>query len=72
LAATYAEEHRIPLIVFEADWNKHGKRAGFIRNTDIVMESDMIVAFWDGKSRGTADTIAKAKTLKKPTLIIYV
>lgn len=53
------------------DWDKHGKAAGFIRNQQIVDNSDMIVAFWDGESRGTADTIEKAKKAKKPTFIVY-
>jgi len=52
-------------------WNKHGKAAGFIRNQQIVDACDMVLAFWDGKSQGTADTIEKAKRAKKPTFIVY-
>jgi hypothetical protein len=56
---------------FSADWNKHGKSAGFKRNQQIVDYCDAVLAFWDGKSRGTQDTINKAKKAKKPTFIIY-
>ena len=38
------------------------KKAANIRNTDIVNNSDRIVAFWDGKSTGTRDT--KDKTIR--------
>lgn len=46
---------------FLPDWDRHGKSAGFKRNAQIVEASDRLVAFWDGKSRGTADTIEKAR-----------
>lgn len=71
LAEDFAENNDIPLTVFPAEWNKYGKSAGFIRNQTIVNNCDMVLAFWDGQSRGTADTIEKAKKAKKPTLIIY-
>ncbi len=35
------------------------------RNTEIVKKSDAVVGFWDGESRGTADTLAKAIRAKK-------
>ena len=71
LAERYANTHIANLIIYPADWNKYGKSAGFIRNQTIVDNCDMVLAFWDGESRGTADTIAKAKKAKKPTFIIY-
>ena len=71
LAGRYAKQFVIPLKVFEAEWDKYGKSAGFIRNQTIVDNCDMVLAFWDGESRGTADTIEKAKKAKKPTFIIY-
>lgn len=52
--------------VFYADWDKHGKAAGFIRNSLIVEAADVIIAFWDGSSRGTLDTLKKAKKAGKP------
>ena len=41
------------------------KYAANARNTDIVNSSDRIVTFWDQKSRGTADTLAKAEKANK-------
>ena len=61
----------LSLEVYLPDWNKNGKAAGFIRNQQIVDNSDIIVAFWDGKSKGTKDTIDKARRAKKPTFIVY-
>lgn len=53
------------------DWDSHGKSAGHIRNEKIVSDSDMIIAIWDGKSKGTQDTIRLAKKEKVPTIILY-
>lgn len=71
LGANFAENNDISLKVFPAEWDKYGKRAGFIRNQTIVDNCDIVLAFWNGKSKGTADTIEKAKRAKKPTFIIY-
>lgn len=53
----------IEVRVFPADWNKYGKAAGFIRNKQMLEEGkpDIVLAFWDGKSRGTANMIQLAK-----------
>lgn len=58
-------------IIFTADWEKYGKRAGFIRNELIIREADFVMAFWDGKSKGTKHSIDLAIKMKKP-LDIYV
>lgn len=58
-------------VVFPADWRKWGKAAGFLRNRIIVEHSDWVIAFWDGKSPGTANTIRLAKEAGKPVKIIY-
>jgi len=71
LAEKVALISEIPVKVFQPDWDKHGKAAGHIRNQQIVDNSDIIVAFWDGESKGTKDTIDKARRAKKPTFIIY-
>lgn len=47
--------------VFLPDWNLHGKGAGFIRNKQIVDYADMVVAIWDGVSKGTQHSIEYAK-----------
>lgn len=50
----------IPVLIFPAQWEVKGRGAGFIRNQQIVDEADQVIAFWDGKSRGTLDTIHRA------------
>lgn len=56
-AEDWARAHSFQAIVFRADWHIHGKSAGYKRNVDIVNKADIVVAFWDGQSRGTAHSI---------------
>ena len=44
--------------------------AGFMRNTDIINEAELVVAFWDGQSKGTKDSIDKAEKQNKRVLTI--
>ncbi|MFW9879075.1 MAG: SLOG family protein [Candidatus Thorarchaeota archaeon] len=66
-----ARNHHIPYKEFIAEWEKYGKSAGYKRNKQIVDACDMVLAFWDGKSKGTQHTINLAKEAKKPTFIVY-
>jgi hypothetical protein len=63
LAERWADENWYDRNYFIPDWEKHGKAAGPIRNTEMVNyaleQGAYMVAFWDGESRGTADTIKK-------------
>lgn len=74
LACRWAYVHGITYKVFHADWNKHGRAAGPKRNAEMVEAAGpkaRVIAFWDGESRGTKNTLdlAKAKGLK--TKIIF-
>ncbi len=69
LAEKYAAECGIPTKIRKPNWDKFGKSAGFRRNEEIVEDSDEIVAFWDGKSKGTIHTINLAEQAGKPVHI---
>ena len=67
LAAEWSESKGLePPVIFLPDWAKHGRAAGPIRNRDIVDAADFVVAFWDGKSRGTLSSIRYAAKTNKP------
>lgn len=71
LSERFAKENNIETLIFYPDWDKHGKRAGPIRNKQIIQHSDKIVAFWDGYSRGTKSSIDLAEKYNKPLEIVY-
>lgn len=69
LAERYAEKNNLKKIIYYPDWDRHGKQAGFLRNTTIIEDADIVFAFWDGYSRGTLDSINKAKQRNKIIII---
>lgn len=71
LGERWGTERGKEILIFKPDWGKFGKRAGYIRNEDIVKNSDKIIAFWDGVSRGTKHSIELAQKLGKECKIIY-
>lgn len=69
LAERYASDKGYEIGVFEADWETYGRKAGFIRNSEIWENSDMGIAFWDGESKGTAHSFKIARSQGKDLLI---
>lgn len=63
MAERYAKEYNYKLEIYPANWDKHGKSAGPIRNSEMIYGKypDGLISFWDGKSKGTKDVIQKAK-----------
>lgn len=68
-AENWANERRLVNVRYHAQWQKYGAKAGPIRNSEMLEETialrkpAFLVAFHDGKSKGTADAIVKAKKL---------
>ena len=70
-AKTYAEERGLKYIGFPPRYDLyHVKRAPLERNTEIVNESDYLIAIQENNSRGTQDSIDKAKKKGIPIKII--
>ena len=65
LGVHMAQIYGLDLIEYPAQWDIYGKSAGFKRNEKMLVEGkpDVVIAFWDGKSKGTAHTISRAKAL---------
>lgn len=64
LAEAFARQKGLSITIHHAKWmNPDGtfnRAAGFERNAKIVRDCDILVAFHDGKSRGTLNTIKEA------------
>jgi len=70
LAESFAREYGIDIDVIDPDWDdwSNGHPATW-RNTEIVEQSDAVIAVWDGHSNGTRDTIDKALDRGVPTYV---
>jgi len=71
LGEQYAKNQRhCALKVFPADWATLGKKAGPFRNLQMAQYSDALVAFWDGKSKGTKNMVDTAHFLNLKVRVI--
>ena len=70
LAQQYADEKNIETKIHLPEWEKYGRAAGPKRNQKIIRESDVVVAFWDGKSRGTLSSIKIAEKMGKAIRVV--
>ena len=69
-AKEYAQKNKIKITEFLPEYDKYGKVAPLKRNLQIIEYSDMMIAFWDGKSRGTKYVIENCKNLNKKIKIL--
>ena len=69
IARRIASLYGIPFREFPAEWDRYGKKAGPLRNSKIVENSDIVIAIPSPSSRGTWDTVRKAE---KRGLKVYV
>ena len=67
MGEAYALTKRYDIKLFPADWDTHGKSAGYRRNVEMAKYADMLIVFWDGSSRGTKHMIDIAKKENLPT-----
>ncbi len=68
-AREYALSHGIKFTEFLPEYNKYGRSAPLKRNITIIEYSDVVLAFWDGKSHGTKYVIDNCKKLDVPVKI---
>ena len=69
-AAKFAKEQGLKLTEFLPQYEKYGRGAPIIRNREIVDYAEKVVAFWDGRSRGTLSVIEYAQKTGKPCEIV--
>lgn len=72
LGEEWAKKNNLVVIPFPADWDQYGKRAGPIRNGDMALCADMLVAFPARGSAGTQDMIRQMMALRKSVLVLPV
>jgi hypothetical protein len=61
LGEKYAKERGFPIKEFIPDWETFGKSAGIRRNVEMANYATHLIAFWDGKSKGTEHMIRTAQ-----------
>ena len=72
VAAEYARNNGIALVEFLPEYSRYKRGAPHVRNRQIAEYSDEVLAFWDGKSKGTMRTVRLFKDLGKKTTVITI
>ena len=62
-ARDYALSHDLKLTEFLPEYSRYGRGAPLKRNLQIIIYSDLVIAFWDGQSKGTKNVIENCKKL---------
>lgn len=70
VAASSARKCGLNVVEFAADWSR-GRSAGMERNSDIIKNAHVVIAFWDGSSKGTAHSIQLAHRSGVPCFIVH-
>jgi YspA, cpYpsA-related SLOG family len=70
LGEKWAKENGIKIDYYPALWEKHGRAAGPIRNTEMAKNATHLLAFHDGKSKGTSHMIKVAENHKLLTKVV--
>ena len=71
-AREYARQNNITLTEFLPEYNKFGRYAPLKRNLEIIDYADEVIAFWDGKSKGTGFVIDNCKKKNKKITVYYL
>lgn len=72
VAVRVAEYFGAGVIKMPADWDKHGRSAGYIRNDEMVNAANEVWVWWDGTSKGTKHTIDLTLAYRKPLRVYFV
>lgn len=69
-AHEYALSHGIKLTEYRPEYDKFGRSAPLKRNITIIENADIVLAFWDGKSRGTEFVIKKCREMNVEVKVV--
>ena len=69
-AKEYAEAQGIPLREYLPEYERYGRAAPLRRNLALLAEADLVLAFWDGSSRGTAFVLRECRRRGVPLRVI--
>lgn len=70
LGLKYAACLNVPVRKMPADWDRHGKAAGYIRNREMASVATHGLGFWKDESRGTAHMTSLLVSMGKPVVLL--
>lgn len=72
LADNFCRLYAVPCEVYPADWERHGRQAGLLRNMQMLDSGvDAVIGFWDRQSPGTRHALREANIRHIPIWLFY-
>lgn len=71
-AKLFAGRHHIPLMEYLPEYSHYGRKATLRRNTQIVKEASIVIAFPSLDSKGTFHSIREAERLSKRLIVVNI
>ncbi len=72
IAEQWAKKNKIEFVLYKPNYKMFGKRAPLVRDEEMAKAADIIIAFWNGQSRGTKYTIDYAKSIGRKVQIYLI
>lgn len=69
VADSWAKANNLETIIYKPNYKVYGKRAPLVRDEEMVEFADIVIAFWDGKSKGTLYTVNYAKKIGRKVIV---
>ena len=69
IADSWAKANNLETIVYKPNYKVYGKRAPLVRDEEMVEFADVVIAFYDGKSKGTLYTVNYAKKIGRKVIV---
>ena len=70
VAREAAQRLNIPITEYLPNYARFGRRAPLVRNIEIIRRADLVLAFWDMASRGSAHAITTCLQRGIPVKVI--
>lgn len=72
LGEIFANNNNYNIIKKPAEWDLYGKRSAWLRNEEMAKIGDVLIAFWDMKSKGTRNMIKLANKYNLQVFVIDI
>lgn len=69
IADSWAKANNLETVIYKPNYKVYGKRAPLVRDEEMAEFCDVVICFWNGKSRGTRYTFDYAKKLGRKVIV---
>lgn len=69
IADSWAKSNNLETVIYKPNYKVYGKRAPLVRDEEMAEFCDVIICFWDGKSRGSKYTCDYGRKIGRKVIV---